>query len=100
MLFISLPDCELHDMGPGHPESPLRLNAIIKEVKASPVSEKIKFLEAPLVDKAQLYRVHDEEYVDSICGSISGKMRVRMPEPVFCQATGIDLDKKKVYSPH
>jgi acetoin utilization deacetylase AcuC-like enzyme len=66
MLFISHPDCELHDMGPGHPESPLRIDAIVKEIKASPVNEKIKFIDAPLADKEHLYRAHDKNYVDTV----------------------------------
>ncbi len=66
MLFISHPDCELHDMGTGHPESPLRIDAISKAVKASANNDKITFLEAPLVSKDHLYRVHDKDYVDTV----------------------------------
>lgn len=66
MLFISHPDCELHDMGTEHPESPLRIDAIKKLLETSSINEKIKYLEAPLVDKAHLYRVHENEYVDAV----------------------------------
>lgn len=66
MLFISHPDCELHDMGAEHPESPLRIDAIKKLLEASSINEKIKYLEAPLVDKTHLYRVHENEYVDAV----------------------------------
>ncbi|NNE37516.1 MAG: histone deacetylase family protein [Gammaproteobacteria bacterium] len=66
MLFISHTDCELHDMGTDHPESPLRIDAITKAIKGSAINDRIKFLEAPLVNKDHLYRVHDKDYVDAV----------------------------------
>ncbi len=78
MLFISHPDCELHDMGNGHPESPLRIDAITKAVKASAINDRIKYLEAPLVSKEHLYRVHSEDYVNAVYNNAPDEGMVRL----------------------
>ena len=66
MLFISHPDCVLHDMGDGHPESPMRIDAIRQGLESSAISDQITYADAPLATKEQLYRVHDDDYVDAV----------------------------------
>lgn len=64
--FISHPDTLLHVMDGNHPESPARITAIQNAVMASDVKEKLWFYDAPAASKAQLARVHSEEYIDEI----------------------------------
>lgn len=64
--FISHPDTLLHVMDGNHPESPARITAIKNAVMASSLKDKLKFYEAPAVEKYQLERVHTSEYVEYI----------------------------------
>ena len=45
--FITHPDCLLHDMGAGHPESPARLQAINDQLLASGLSIGLLQVDAP-----------------------------------------------------
>jgi acetoin utilization deacetylase AcuC-like enzyme len=63
------PDCTLHEMGSGHPESPQRLKAILAAIEASGLSSKLMLREAPEARREHLERVHDSEHVDLIFGS-------------------------------
>lgn len=69
LAFITHPDCLLHDMGPYHPESPARLQAINDQLIASGLDQVLRHYEAPLVTREQLLRVHDADYVDTIFAS-------------------------------
>ena len=64
--FITHSDCLGHEMGPTHPERPERLSAIKRHLRASGLMESLRCLEAPLVDAADLKRIHSAEYVDLI----------------------------------
>ncbi len=64
--YISHPDCLLHDMGSGHPESPARLRAIEQALIASGLQQHLLRFEAPLATHAQLERVHDARYIQAI----------------------------------
>lgn len=66
IAYISHPDCQKHNMGPGHPESPARLIAIDNALAASDIHTLLQRYEAPLVTREQLLRVHDADYVDAI----------------------------------
>jgi acetoin utilization deacetylase AcuC-like enzyme len=63
------PDCTLHEMGSGHPESPQRLKAILAAIEASGLSSRLMMREAPEARREHLERVHDPEHVDLIFGS-------------------------------
>jgi acetoin utilization deacetylase AcuC-like enzyme len=63
------PDCTLHEMGSGHPESPQRLKAILAAIEASGLSSRLMLREAPEARREHLERVHDPEHVDLIFGS-------------------------------
>ena len=60
------PDCALHEMGPGHPESPLRLKAILAALEASGLAARLARHEAPLAAREHLERVHNASHVDLI----------------------------------
>lgn len=64
--FITHPDCLLHDMGAGHPESPARLQAIGDQLLASGLGNFLLHVDAPLASREQLERVHDPRYVNAI----------------------------------
>jgi acetoin utilization deacetylase AcuC-like enzyme len=63
------PDCSLHEMGAGHPESPQRLKAILAALEASGLAAKLAVREAPLAQREHLERVHDTEHVDLVFGA-------------------------------
>jgi acetoin utilization deacetylase AcuC-like enzyme len=66
IAFISHPDCLLHEMGPVHPESPARLWAINDQLITSRVDSVLRHIDAPLATRAQLQRVHDPAYIDTL----------------------------------
>ena len=61
--------CLGHDMGPGHPERPARLQAIMAALEAEPF-QYLERAEAPLATVEQLCRVHPQRYVQSILQSV------------------------------
>src|SRR5258708_39757186 len=63
------PDCSLHEMGAGHPESPERWEAILAALEASGLAAKLAVREAPLAQREHLERVHDAEHVDLVFGA-------------------------------
>ena len=65
-LFYSHPACRLHDMGPGHPECPERLDAITDHLKATGLDIALDWRDAPVATSEQLQRAHDAAYVMSI----------------------------------
>jgi len=64
IAYLHHPDCLLHDMGAGHPECPDRLRAIDDQLIASGLMGCLKPVEAPLVSRAALERVHAASYLD------------------------------------
>ena len=60
------PDCTLHEMGAGHPESPMRLKAILAALESSGLADKLSMREAPEARREHLERVHDAQHVDLI----------------------------------
>ncbi len=65
-LFVSHPDCQLHDMGDHHPECPARVVALERQLAASGMMGSLKCREAPKATREQLERVHDVGYLDAI----------------------------------
>jgi len=60
------PDCVLHEMGAGHPESPARLKAVLAALESSGLAAKLTMHEAPPAEREHLERVHHAEHVDMI----------------------------------
>lgn len=56
-------DCRLHNMGESHPESPARLAAVEGGLSAAGLLKRLREVEAPLVTREQLLRVHDADYL-------------------------------------
>jgi acetoin utilization deacetylase AcuC-like enzyme len=67
--LLTHPDCTLHEMGAGHPESPQRLKAILAALEASGLVARLMVREAPQASREQLERVHDAGHVELIFSS-------------------------------
>ncbi|HUT41230.1 MAG TPA: histone deacetylase family protein [Gammaproteobacteria bacterium] len=76
IAFISHPDCELHDTGVGHPESPARMRAVLDYLPTREIWQRLTQYEAPLASREQLYRVHDKGYVDAVIAAEPTEGRV------------------------
>ena len=61
--FYSHSDCRRHDMGPGHPECPQRLDAIDDHLLKHGLLDVVERREAPLAELADLGRAHESHYV-------------------------------------
>ena len=70
--FYTHPDCRGHDMGPGHPECPERLDAIDDFLLASGLEAALERREAPRVDPADLALAHSSGYVDELRDFLEG----------------------------
>ncbi len=64
--FYSHPDCRLHDMGPGHPECPQRLDAITDHLLATGLDIALDFRDAPEATLEQIERAHTKHYVTEL----------------------------------
>jgi acetoin utilization deacetylase AcuC-like enzyme len=64
-LVMHHPACLEHQPGPGHPESPHRLHAVMEALGAPEFAE-LGWREAPLGTREQALLVHDAGYVDAI----------------------------------
>ena len=68
-LLYTHESCLRHDTGPGHPESPDRLRAILERLKR-PDFTALEWREAPEASLAQIERVHDPDYVRAVLARI------------------------------
>ncbi len=85
--YVHHADCNLHDMGSGHPECPARLDAIRDHLLATGLLDHLLDVVAPMATREQLGRVHDAHYLDTI-EAISPKRGV------------IHLDPDTAMNPH
>ena len=85
-VYISHPDCHLHDTGQGHPENASRLSAIEDRLLLSGLSDFLRNIDAPEVTRAQLLRVHTPEHL--------ANMDAMMPQQGFAR-----IDADTVVSP-
>jgi acetoin utilization deacetylase AcuC-like enzyme len=66
-----------HDPGPGHPESPERITAILDELASPPLADRVTLEEASPADHALLTRVHPPEYLrylEAVGGNGGGRL--------------------------
>ena len=64
--LLTHPDCVLHEMGEGHPESPHRLKSVLQSLESSGLASRLVAREAPLAQREHLERVHDPEHVEMV----------------------------------
>lgn len=66
-LILTHPACLGHDPGPGHPESPARLKAVLRALDGLPGTV---MAEAPAASRDDLARVHTPAMIDAVLGAI------------------------------
>jgi len=76
--YITHADCLRHEMGPGHPECPDRLQAVNDAMRVSRLLDDLQCLQAPLADADDLKRVHRADYVDLIFESAPNEGYVQL----------------------
>jgi acetoin utilization deacetylase AcuC-like enzyme len=64
--LISHRDCVLHEISPGHPECPQRIDAITDQLMKQDVFDYLHHCDAPRATREQLILGHSESYVDLI----------------------------------
>jgi acetoin utilization deacetylase AcuC-like enzyme len=64
--YFTHPDCRRHEMGPGHPECPERLDAIEDRLLATGVMDALDRREAPLVSTDDVALAHSPGHVEAI----------------------------------
>jgi acetoin utilization deacetylase AcuC-like enzyme len=76
-ILLTHPDCVLHNPGPGHPERPERLNAVLAALD-HPDFAGLDRREAPLATQEQIARVHGAGFVAELLAAVpeSGMVRV------------------------
>ncbi len=70
--FYSPADCRSHDMGPGHPECPARLDAIDDYLIASGLGTVLERRDAPAVAMSDVALAHESRYVDELRDLLTG----------------------------
>jgi len=60
------PACRLHNPGPGHPERPERIDAVLAALRAPDMSALIEWSEGRPAAREQLERVHPASYLDML----------------------------------
>ncbi|HET9031553.1 MAG TPA: histone deacetylase family protein [Dokdonella sp.] len=68
VLVYTHADCLGHEPGPGHPESPSRLKAVLRALD-DPACTQTKRFDAPLATREQLTRVHSPAMLDAVIGA-------------------------------
>ena len=66
LLIVTHPACARHAMKPNHPERPARYDATIAALKSAGYESSATWLEAPLIERAQLERIHEPSYLDHV----------------------------------
>src|SRR6266581_1309073 len=60
------PACRLHDPGPGHPERPERIEAVLAALRAPEMAAVVEWCEARPATRDQVERVHAGRYLDAL----------------------------------
>src|SRR3982751_6082276 len=68
MILLTHASCLDHDPGPGHPESPSRLRAVLEALDADRFAT-LDRIEAPRATRQQLERVHHAALVEEVFAS-------------------------------
>jgi acetoin utilization deacetylase AcuC-like enzyme len=82
------PACILHDNGPGHPESPERLKAILAEL-SKPEFSALQRCEAPRAEIEYITRVHMHNYIETILQNVPQKGYTQLdPDTALSSSSG------------
>ncbi|HSI57406.1 MAG TPA: histone deacetylase family protein, partial [Ideonella sp.] len=90
--YFSHPDCRAHQMGPGHPECPARLDAIEDHLLATGLDIALTRFDAPLASLDDLRLAHSAGHVSELRefmeqAAVSGEYRALDPDTLVCPAT-------------
>jgi acetoin utilization deacetylase AcuC-like enzyme len=90
--FYTHPDCRRHDMGPGHPECPQRLDAIEDHLRATGLDIALAWPDVPLARFEDLALAHSSGHLlelDEFLSHVqeSGEPRSIDPDTSACPAT-------------
>ena len=72
--FYDDPIFREHDAGPGHPETPERLDAVVRA--GEKLRERLRFLQPRPATREELLRVHTPEHVDTIAATEGRTVRL------------------------
>lgn len=64
--YFTHTDCRQHEMGPGHPECPERLDAINDRLIGTGVMDVLESHEAPLAELTDIALAHDADLIDTL----------------------------------
>ncbi len=88
VLFYTHPTGIEHDAGPGHPEAPVRLQAILKAVERAALPG-LERREAPRATIEQIERVHPAPYPASLLDRVPAEGHARLdPDTAMSPASG------------
>lgn len=80
------PACALHDPGPGHPESPKRLAAVLAALDDPCLCGRVGLRSAPLADRSALSLAHDARLIEAALQPVPPGCRVRLDaDTVLCE---------------
>ena len=85
--LITHPNCLEHDMGPGHPESPERIKAIMAMLDTPEWEAMVEWHEAPRATVEQLQRVHTPLYIELVRSSSEAGGRQLDPDTATNEAS-------------
>ncbi len=88
MLLFTHQRCLDHRMQPHHPESPARLQAVLRYLEASTLLQSMEMREATPVSRATLERVHDRVLLDDLARMVPKEGLVAVdPDTYMCPHT-------------
>ena len=70
VAYLTHTDCLRHDVGPWHPESPKRQQAIDAALRDAPWFDELAEIGVPYATLEQLARVHSSEHIDSVRNAV------------------------------
>jgi acetoin utilization deacetylase AcuC-like enzyme len=91
--FFSHPDCRKHDMGPGHPECPARLDAIEDHFLATGLADiVVRHDDAPLARREDLAHAHASNFLSELDetlqqAALEGRLVAVDPDTTACPQT-------------
>lgn len=68
-LLIHHPDCVLHEISPGHPECPARIDVILDQLKKQDLYDHCLHADAPIAEREVLSLAHDPAHIENVFAS-------------------------------
>ncbi|MBT5107778.1 MAG: histone deacetylase family protein [Rhodospirillaceae bacterium] len=87
-ILFTHESCLDHEPGPGHPESPDRLNSVLSALKSNTFNALIR-REAPMGSVEQIARIHPRDHVEAILAAIPAEGRRALdPDTIASPGSG------------